>query len=107
VLYECYRQPAGDIAISGLGWFTIGKANVIEEVTTEDSVDSATRRGGDEDDSSDLYNEDEEIVLVLHLPRAVEMFVRPSIPLGKKAANWYEYVDLTDKEVNERPQVFY
>lgn len=81
---------------------------MIDEDISEDSRDETiTAETTENDESPDLYNEDEEIVIVLHIPKAVEMFVRPSIPLGKKATSWYEYVDLTDDELNARPQVFY
>ncbi|CAM6093130.1 unnamed protein product [Calypogeia fissa] len=101
------KKPAGDVAISGLGWFTIGKANVIEDDVAEDDDGTIASATAGDEDSQDLYNEDEEILIVLHIPKTVEMFVRPSIPLGKKATKWYEYVDLSDAELAARPQVFY
>ena len=83
---EFYR-PAGDLAISGLGWITIGL----------------------------VYNEEEEtgyinhvVRLRVHTPKAVETFIRPSMPVGSNATEWYEYMEVEDEESEaSRPTLVY
>ncbi|KAL2629695.1 hypothetical protein R1flu_014381 [Riccia fluitans] len=111
-------RPVGDIALSGLGWITIGRATALEEDTVEkgydndakDSIsdvkDAAIEAGGEDSDDDDELSA-EAIELVLHTPKSVEVFVRPSIPLGKSATRWYVYEDLDDEELAARPAVYY
>ncbi|BBM98022.1 nitric-oxide synthase, plant [Marchantia polymorpha subsp. ruderalis] len=109
------KHPAGDIAISGLGWITIGNSFPDEEDESEERVED------DDNDRSNLdivdidaeVSEDDDelsedaIELVLHTPKAVEVFVRPSLPLGKSGKSWYEYEELDDEELAARPTVHY
>ncbi|KAL3685270.1 hypothetical protein R1sor_003292 [Riccia sorocarpa] len=114
---EGTSRPLGDIAISGLGWITIGRAAVEDEEDTGEKADNEdmknssssfayaeTEADGDDEESEPSA---EAIELILHTPKAVEVFVRPSIPLGKSATRWYEYEELDDAELAARPTVNY
>ncbi|KAL6321864.1 hypothetical protein AAG906_035568 [Vitis piasezkii] len=39
--------------------------------------------------------------------KPVEIFVRPPIPVGKGGGEWYQYRELTEKEVEVRPQWYF
>ncbi len=83
VVYGLAR-PAGDIAISGLGWVTVGATSV-------------DREG---DLGEELEEHERSIVrLKVWVPKAVEVFLRPSIPVGTSASQWYEYMDVDDDEL--------
>jgi hypothetical protein len=77
-------RPAGDIAISGLGWVTVGATSVYSEG----------------DLGEELEEHERSIVrLKVWVPKAVEVFMRPSIPVGTSASQWYEYMDVDDDEL--------
>ncbi|KAK7832336.1 no-associated protein 1 [Quercus suber] len=77
--------PACDVAISGLGWISI------EPV-------SRSIRQSDSDSDLNLKDKAGELHLTVHVPKPVEAFVRPPLPVGKVGAEWYQYRELTDKE---------
>ncbi|XP_043715900.1 NO-associated protein 1, chloroplastic/mitochondrial isoform X2 [Telopea speciosissima] len=88
---EDQKRPACDVAISGLGWITVEPINKLLE-------------------SSDLSSPEEyaeQLHLAVHVPKPVEIFVRPSIPVGKTGEEWYEYRDLTEKEEELRPKWYF
>ncbi|KAG0562303.1 hypothetical protein KC19_9G135400 [Ceratodon purpureus] len=84
---DSHKRPAGDLTISGLGWITVGL----------------------------VYNEEEEtgyvnhvVRLRIHTPKAVETFMRPSMPVGSNATEWYEYMEVEDDESEAtRPTLVY
>lgn len=48
-----------------------------------------------------------ELHLAVHVPKPVEIFVRPPMPVGKAGGDWYHYQELTEKEEELRPKWFY
>jgi len=81
-----FYRPAGDLTISGLGWITIGL------VYTEDEIGYVNHV----------------VRLRVHTPKAVEIFMRPSMPVGVNAAEWYEYMEVEVDELEaSRPSVVY
>ncbi|KAG6554501.1 hypothetical protein Mapa_003879 [Marchantia paleacea] len=111
------KHPAGDIAISGLGWITIGNTFPGEEDESEEKVEDDDNDRSildivdkDAEASSDCKDDElseDAIELVLHTPKAVEVFVRPSLPLGTSGKSWYEYEELDDEALAARPTVYY
>lgn len=83
----CLVRPACDVAISGLGWIAVEPK--IKMLSNSDS--SSEKIAG-------------ELHLVVHVPRPVEIFVRPPLPAGKSGTDWYQYKELTDKEEEARPK---
>lgn len=45
--------------------------------------------------------------MAVHVPKPVEVFVRPPMPVGKAGEEWYEYQELTEKEEELRPKWFF
>ncbi|KAL5569907.1 hypothetical protein UlMin_026482 [Ulmus minor] len=84
------KRPACDVAISGLGWI---------------SVEPASRSTNNSD--SNLEEAAGELQLAVHVPKPVEIFVRPSLPVGKSGAGWYQYRELTEKEEETRPRWYF
>ena len=82
------------MAISGLGWISI------EPV-------SRSIRQSDSDSDLNLKDKAGELHLAVHVPKPVEVFVRPPLPVGKVGAEWYQYRELTDKEEEVRPKWFF
>jgi nitric-oxide synthase, plant len=82
-------RPACDIAISGLGWISVEPFGLSIEGDNHD-----------EDETGQLH-------LAVHVPKPVEIFVRPPLPVGKDAESWYEYQELSEKEEETRPKWFY
>ena len=82
------------MAISGLGWISI------EPV-------SRSIRQSDSDSDLNLKDKAGELHLTVHVPKPVEVFVRPPLPVGKVGAEWYQYWELTDKEEEVRPKWFF
>ncbi|CAM6008226.1 unnamed protein product [Sphagnum balticum] len=76
-------QPAGDIAISGLGWVTVGATSVYSEGDLGEELEE---------------HESSIVRLKVWVPKAVEVFIRPSIPVGTSASQWYEYMDVDDDD---------
>ncbi|CAI0404510.1 unnamed protein product [Linum tenue] len=68
IKFEEAHRPASDIAISGLGWIAVEP--VRKSLTPQ---------------SSDLQLEEsaKELHFVVHVPKPVEIFVRPPLPVGK------------------------
>ncbi|KAL5718376.1 nitric-oxide synthase (NADPH) [Ranunculus cassubicifolius] len=85
------RRPACDIAVSGLGWITV---NSVDEPHESFSSEISEEVPG-------------ELHFVVHVPKPVEIFVRPPLPVGKSGEEWYEYRDLTEKEEELRPKWYF
>ncbi|XP_020215434.1 putative nitric oxide synthase [Cajanus cajan] len=90
IKFEDVERPACDIAISGLGWFTVEPVSRSLKNSQPKPVDTAG-----------------ELILAVHVPKPVEIFVRPPIPVGKAGAEWYQYVELTEKEEEMRPKWYF
>ncbi|KAL1534898.1 nitric-oxide synthase (NADPH) [Salvia divinorum] len=85
--YHDVERPACDVAISGLGWITV-------EPFGPSSVSDGVEIGG-------------EIVLAVHVPKPVEVFVRPPLPVGAAGGTWYDYRELTELEQEVRPKWYF
>ena len=48
-----------------------------------------------------------ELQVAVHVPKPVEIFVRPPLPVGKAGSEWYQYQELTEKEEELRPKWYY
>lgn len=48
-----------------------------------------------------------EIGLVVHVPKPVEVFIRPPLPIGGDGEKWYDYRDLTEVEQESRPKWYF
>lgn len=83
-------RPASDVAISGLGWIAVEP--IRRSLKTSDIKLDETSK---------------ELHLAVHVPRPVEVFVRNPLPVGKAGAEWYQYEELTDKELEERPKWYF
>ncbi|KAL8233117.1 hypothetical protein R6Q57_002895 [Mikania cordata] len=90
IRFDDTQRPACDVAISGLGWIT---------------VEPVSHTLGETD--SNLVQETMVISLDVHVPKAVEIFVRPPLPVGKLGGEWYQYRDLTEKEEETRPKWYF
>eukprot|EP00249_Psilotum_nudum_P024769 c29289_g2_i8 orf=757-2118(+) len=86
------RRPSCDIAISGLGWVTV------ESATMENRVNR--------DSSESREKVDHEALVIVHVPRAVEVFLREPIPVGIQGTEWYEYSELEEEDLEKRPILF-
>ncbi|KAL5196412.1 hypothetical protein ABZP36_008397 [Zizania latifolia] len=93
IKYEEPDRPACDIAISGLGWIAVEPLGV---------PSSNLNESAEEED-----NESGELHLIVHVPKPVEIFVRPPLPVGKAAPEWYRYQELTEEEEELRPKWHY
>lgn len=82
-------RPACDIAISGLGWIAVEPFGL--ETTSQSN-------------SEDCIGE---LQLAVHVPKPVEIFIRPPIPVSKAGSEWYQYQELTEKEEELRPKWYY
>ncbi|XP_057765984.1 putative nitric oxide synthase [Salvia miltiorrhiza] len=82
--YHDVERPACDVAISGLGWISVEPS----------SVSDGVEAGG-------------EIALAVHVPKPVEVFVRPPLPVGAAGGKWYEYRELTEMEQEVRPKWYF
>ncbi|KAL6629682.1 hypothetical protein ACP70R_029447 [Stipagrostis hirtigluma subsp. patula] len=91
IKYEELDRPACDIAISGLGWISVEPSGV---------------PSNNPDDSLEGYDNGE-LNLTVHVPKPVEIFVRPPLPVGKAASQWYRYQELTEEEEELRPKWHY
>ncbi|PIA35623.1 hypothetical protein AQUCO_03500169v1 [Aquilegia coerulea] len=88
---ENSNRPGCDVAISGLGWISVGPTNTPIENSNSESFEESTG----------------ELHLIVHVPKPVEIFVRPPLPVGKIGGEWYEYRDLTEKEEELRPKWYF
>ncbi|OIW12579.1 hypothetical protein TanjilG_04743 [Lupinus angustifolius] len=88
--FEDATRPASDIAISGLGWFSVEPIGRSLKTSEPKPIES----GG-------------ELILAVHVPRSVEIFVRSPLPVGKAGAQWYQYRELTEKEEEVRPKWYF
>ncbi|KAK6155865.1 hypothetical protein DH2020_010113 [Rehmannia glutinosa] len=85
--YHGIERPACDVAISGLGWISVEPFG--------QSVKSS---------ESSFVEASGEIGLVVHVPKPVEIFVRPPLPVGSAGGEWYQYRELTEIEQEVRPK---
>ena len=76
----CLCRPACDLAISGLGWIPV------------EPMGRSLGTSG-----SDL----EEIA------KQLKLSIRVLIPVGKGGGEWYQYQELTEKEVEVRPKWYF
>nr|XP_043615104.1 NO-associated protein 1, chloroplastic/mitochondrial [Erigeron canadensis] len=83
------KRPACDVAISGLGWITVEPVGLNLKEPDSNFVEAM------------------EIALDVHVPKPVEIFVRPPLPVGKVGGEWYQYRDLTEKEEETRPKWYF
>lgn len=83
-------RPASDVAISGLGWI---------------SIEPIRRTRGTE--PRELNEAEHEIRLCVSVPKPVEVFLRPTLPIGTSGTEWYQYRELTDKEEEVRPKWYF
>ncbi|XP_076898603.1 NO-associated protein 1, chloroplastic/mitochondrial-like [Bidens hawaiensis] len=90
ITFDDTQRPACDVAISGLGWITV---EPVSQTLKEPE--------------SDLVQETRVISLDVHVPKAIEIFVRPPLPIGKFGSEWYQYRDLTEKEEETRPKWYF
>ncbi|CAK7355876.1 unnamed protein product [Dovyalis caffra] len=81
------ERPASDVAISGLGWIAV------------EPVSKSLRWS-----NINLDETIKELHLAVHVPKPVEVFVRPPLPVGKAGKEWYQYRELTEKEEELRPK---
>ncbi|XP_010264328.1 PREDICTED: putative nitric oxide synthase isoform X2 [Nelumbo nucifera] len=88
--FEDRRRPVCDVAISGLGWVTVDFFCTMHEGSISGSEESG-----------------EKLQLAIHIPKPVEIFVRPPMPVGKAGGEWYEYRELTEKEQELRPKWYF
>ncbi|KAK9034664.1 hypothetical protein V6N11_050821 [Hibiscus sabdariffa] len=88
--FEDAERPASDVAISGLGWITIEPKRKSLGVSESNFAETI-----------------KELHFAVHVPKPVEIFVRPSIPAGKAGAEWYQYRELTEKEEEIRPKWYF
>ncbi|KAL7107350.1 hypothetical protein ACP275_06G048500 [Erythranthe tilingii] len=88
--YDNVKSPACDVAISGLGWISVEPFNL----SLKSSELSEVEEGG-------------EIDLIVHVPKPVEIFLRPPLPVGTAGGEWYQYRDLTEEEQELRPKWYF
>ncbi|XP_065016149.1 putative nitric oxide synthase isoform X1 [Musa acuminata AAA Group] len=89
IKFEDTNRPACDIAISGLGWIAVEPVGAAEP----NDPDTRVKAG--------------ELHLAVHVPKPVEIFIRPPIPVGKAGEEWYQFQELTEKEEESQPKWFY
>ncbi|PIN13960.1 putative GTPase [Handroanthus impetiginosus] len=87
--YHNIDRPACDVAISGLGWIFVEPFN---------------RSFGSSEESAKGIGE---IALVVHVPKPVEIFVRPPLPVGSAGGQCYQYRELTEMQQEVRPKFYY
>lgn len=87
---SCLDRPASDVAISGLGWIAIEPKRKSLGISDNNFAETI-----------------KELHLAVGVPRPVEIFVRPPIPVGKAGAEWYQYRELTEKEEEVRPKWYF
>ncbi|KAA8533873.1 hypothetical protein F0562_031390 [Nyssa sinensis] len=90
IKFEDAYRPAGDIAISGLGWVTVEPISRSQRTSDSNPEETGT-----------------ELVLAVHVPKPVEIFVRPPLPVGKAGGESYQYRELTPKEEEVRPKWYF
>ncbi|XP_027354638.1 NO-associated protein 1, chloroplastic/mitochondrial isoform X2 [Abrus precatorius] len=90
IKFEDVKRPACDIAVSGLGWFTVEPVSRSHKISQPKPIEAAG-----------------ELLLAVHVPKPVEVFVRSPIPVGKAGAEWYQYRELTEKEEEMRPKWYF
>lgn len=78
------------MAISGLGWISVEPFSQSSTSSTPSGADA----GG-------------EIGLVVHVPKPVEIFIRPPLPVDTAGGKWYEYRELTEMEQEVRPRWYF
>ncbi|XP_038875863.1 NO-associated protein 1, chloroplastic/mitochondrial isoform X1 [Benincasa hispida] len=87
--FQDEQRPACDVAISGLGWITVERKKSLPY------------------NPPDLESSVNKLELAVHVPKPVEIFVRPPMPVGKAGSEWYQYRDLTEEEEEVRPRWYF
>ncbi|GMP24061.1 hypothetical protein CsSME_00001455 [Camellia sinensis var. sinensis] len=90
IKFEDAQRPACDMAISGLGWIAVEPIGKSPRVC-----------------DSNLEETEKELLLGVHVPKPVEIFVRPPMPVGKDGGERYQYRELTEKEAEVRPKWYF
>ncbi|KAL7253804.1 hypothetical protein ACSBR1_008196 [Camellia fascicularis] len=90
IKFEDAQRPACDVAISGLGWIAI------EPIGKSPGVCD-----------SNLEETEKKLLLGVRVPKPVEIFVRPPMPVGKDGGELYQYRELTEKEAEVRPKWYF
>ncbi|GAB4825874.1 hypothetical protein Ancab_008744 [Ancistrocladus abbreviatus] len=80
------ERPAFDVAISGLGWVTVEP--LCKTLEKSESLLETTSK---------------ELHLSIRVPKPVEIFIRPPMPVGKAGSEWYQYRELT--ELDKKPDL--
>ncbi|KAJ9678948.1 hypothetical protein PVL29_020993 [Vitis rotundifolia] len=83
-------RPACALAISGLGWIAV------------EPIGRSLRTSG-----SDLEETAKLLQLSIRISKLLKIFVGPPIPLGKGGREWYQYRELTEKEMEVRPKWYF
>ena len=78
------------MAISGLGWICVEPVSKSIKISDPNLEETAR-----------------ELHLTVHVPKPVEIFVRPPLPVAKAGAEWYQYRELTEKEEEARPKCYF
>ncbi|GBG82436.1 hypothetical protein CBR_g34812, partial [Chara braunii] len=125
-------RPAGEVAISGLGWFSISgveeeshvgspnegvssesqRARAGDSTTTKSGTNLTMKTEGNLRKGRERNDNGVDFSLEVHVPKGVEVFPRSALPVGESAKDWYEWLDLTSYEASEDqakqlPQLFY
>jgi len=74
-------RPACDVTVLVLGWISV------EPVSNSIRISYPN-----------LGKTARELHLTVHVPKPIEIFVRPSMPVAKDGADWYQYRELIEKE---------
>lgn len=86
------------MAISGLGWIRVEPVNIqllkTSNLAEKPSAPSPPPLPG-------------VLVFAVSVPKPVEIFNRSPMPVGKDGGEWYEFRELTDKEVEVRPKWYF
>lgn len=90
IKFEDAQRPACDVAISGLGWIAV------EPIGKSPGVCD-----------SNLEETEKKLLLGVRVPKPVEIFVRPPMPVGKDGGERYQYRELTEKEAEVRPKWYF
>ncbi|GAB4825916.1 nitric oxide associated protein 1 [Ancistrocladus abbreviatus] len=84
------ERPAVDVAISGLGWVTVEP--ICKTLNMSEAFLETTAK---------------ELHLSVRVPKPVEIFIRPPMPVGKAGSEWYQYRELTELEEETRPKWYF
>jgi nitric-oxide synthase len=86
----CLGRPACGVAISGLGWISIEPVSKSIKISDPNLEETAR-----------------ELHLAVHVPKPVEIFVRPPLLVAKAGAEWLQYRELTENEDEASPKCYF